>query len=75
MPTDLTVLCHAWAPKRKDRPHTVSRVLCIMQAYDHCPECPNSRFVLHVPFQIGEQIVACPRWEKRKRIENGDPAR
>jgi hypothetical protein len=72
---DLTVLCHAWAPKQQTKPHTVSRVLCTLHAYEHCPRCPNSRFVLHIPFLVGEQLVACPRWGEEARAEGGDPIR
>lgn len=56
------VQCHSWSPKQESRPHTVSRVMCLMQATDHCPQCPHSRFVIQTQPGVGNQIVACPRW-------------
>jgi hypothetical protein len=74
MPSDgLTVTCHSWEPKKKGRPHAVSRVLCVAKAYPFCKRCPNSRFVLHLRFQLGEQTVACPRWEEGPRVEKNMP--
>lgn len=58
----LYVTCHAWAPKQKNRPHQVSREVCVSQAREHCKICPNSRFVLRLPIAIGHQTVSCPRW-------------
>ena len=56
------VQCHSWSPKQESRPRTVSRVMCLVQATDHCPQCPHSRFTVHTQPGVGHQTVACPRW-------------
>lgn len=70
----LTVVCHAWAPKQKNRQHSVSRVMCLAQAHSYCRRCENFNFVLHIPFRIGDQIIACPRWDNGQRIRGSPPS-
>lgn len=72
--TGLVVVCHAWAPKQKNRQHSVSRTMCLANGHEYCPQCENYNFVLHIPFKIGDQVVACPRWNNGQRIQGNPPS-
>ena len=74
MSNGLTIMCDSWEPKKKGRSHSVSRVLCATKAYPYCRRCPNSKFVLSIQLDLGNQMVACPRWEEGKsRISKNMP--
>lgn len=71
----LYVQCHSWAPKKQDRPRTVSRVMCLLMTEDYCHKCPHSRFILHMLQGVGHQEVACPRWDEGHRYKGDMPSR
>ena len=68
------VTCHDWAPKQRNRGHSVSRALCLMDTREGCSTCLHSRFVLRIPMGAGDQIVSCPRWDgSQSRNKGGVP--
>ena len=70
----LVVTCHAWSPKKEDHGHDQSRSLCVLQPRDNCPSCAHSRFKLSFQEGIGNQEVACPRWDHDADRVEGKPA-
>jgi len=60
----LTVLCDGLAPKGGTEVHQADRSLCISQARGSaCTDCEHSRFILRFKPGVGNQQVACPRWD------------
>ena len=43
-------------------PRDVNRQLCFLRKHPQCGACPHNEFALHLRRGIGQQVVACPRW-------------
>ena len=68
------VTCYDAAWKARTHQETQSRVLCMVQGKEHCPVCPNSQFKVKIQVSVGEQEVACPRWEdEAERLKGKHP--
>jgi hypothetical protein len=54
--------------------HWVDRSICLLETRPACSTCPNSQFEVLFQIRIGDQMVACPRWEDQNEMrQNKDP--
>lgn len=54
-------------------PHWVSRTLCLASARVGCSTCPDFDFKMTFQANIGDQAVACPRWDSEATRLQGVP--
>lgn len=54
----ICVFCHGRAPKKRDHPITVDRVMCLLGRYPLCDDCNHANFQLVIPNL--RKLVRCP---------------
>lgn len=59
----LTVLCDGEAPKAGTDVRQQDRAVCLAKPLAACKTCEHNTFSLQLPTRVGDQVVACPRWE------------
>lgn len=58
----LYVLCDGYAPKSGTDVHQTTRLKCLVSPMPACKSCEHSNFVVKLRLGVGDQKVACPRW-------------
>lgn len=54
-------------------PREVNRNLCFLRKHPQCGACPHNTFSIHLRRGIGDQVVACPRWNSDAERLRGHP--
>jgi hypothetical protein len=65
-----TVLCTSGIDGEEVN-HWVGRELCLLESRPACGSCPNSKIDMVFQIGLGQQTVACPRWESDKQQREG----
>lgn len=70
----LMVLCDGEAPKAGTDVRQQSRAVCLGHPLTACATCEHGTFALKLPVRVGDQVVACPRWDSiSDRYEHKKP--
>lgn len=59
----LMVLCDGEAPKAGTDVKQQDRTICLAKPYKACGSCEHGTFTIRLKVGIGNEAVACPRWE------------
>lgn len=59
----LYVLCDGESPKSGTDVHQKDRAVCLAGPLAACKTCEHNKFKLTLKTGVGNQLVACPRWE------------
>jgi hypothetical protein len=69
----LMVLCDGEAPKAGTDVKQQSRTVCLSAPYKACQSCEHAVFTIRLQPGVGNQVVACPRWEDTSSRYAHDP--